>query len=65
MVRSEREFWFCIGQQINQTKQKKQANERERQHIAKAGELDQVINPEIAPRLRAALEAAKNGKASD
>lgn len=64
-MRSEREFWFRIGQQMNQAKQKKQANERERQHIVKAGESAKVINPEIAPRLRAALEAAKNGKASD
>ncbi|WP_419057415.1 hypothetical protein [Kluyvera georgiana] len=64
-MKTDREFWFRIGQQMNQVKQKKQANERERQHIAKAGESTQAINPEIAPRLRAALEAAKNGKASD
>lgn len=59
-MKTDREFWYRIGQQMKATKEKRQANEREREHdrlIRQA--INGPVNPAIAPRLRAALEEAK------
>lgn len=64
-MKTDREFWFRIGQQMKAAKEQHRANERESQHINQAKAADLTINPETAPKWREALEAAKNGKAPD
>ncbi|QHA89554.1 hypothetical protein [Serratia rhizosphaerae] len=57
-MKSEKQFWYEIGQSMKLAREKRKANEREREHAEKARE-EPVVTSEIAPKLRAALEKAK------
>jgi hypothetical protein len=58
-MKSNKQFWYEIGQSIRAANEKRQANERERRHIESTKEDEVAIAPSLAPKLREALEKAK------
>ncbi|CAI1770878.1 Uncharacterised protein [Serratia quinivorans] len=60
MKKSDKQVWFELGQSIRLAREKARANERERDHIERQHDTD--IAPEVAPKLREALQKAKGGR---
>lgn len=61
MNKTDKQVWAEIGQSMRAAKKLRDANRREQEHSQAVKESVAEVSPAIAPKLRDALEAAKNG----